>query len=154
MTTNQKIFNFNHISKNLPDGKNKEIKDCINIITKNFGVIKNHFNITKKCTNLTSASLVATGTIIGAITLNPINLASISVPGLLLQTYSTAKKYGKKVESSRFAYSSYNNILIELRDSLWSGVFDEKLFFNKSVVIDIINDNCFSIPYKMIKKYI
>ena len=106
------------------------------------------------CTNLTSASLVATGTIIGAITLNPINLASISVPGLLLQTYSTAKKYDKKVESSRFAYSSYNNILIELRDSLWSRVFDKKLFFNKSVVIDIINDNCFSIPYKMIKKYI
>ena len=57
-----------------------------------------------------------TSSIIGAITLNPIISGSISVPGLLLQTYSTAKKYNKKVESSRFAYSSYNNILIELRD--------------------------------------
>ena len=80
------------------------------------------------CTNLTSASLVGIGTIIGAVTLNPVILASITVPGLLLQTYSTAKKYDKKVESSRFAYSSYNNILLELRDSLRSGVFDEQLF--------------------------
>ena len=65
-----------------------------------------------------------------------------------------SKKYDRKLENCKFAYSSYNNLFIELRDSLRSGVFDEKLFFNKSIVFDnIINDNCVSIPEKIIKKY-
>ena len=46
----------------------------MNIITKNFGVIRNHFNITKKSANIASALLVVTGTIAGGITLNPIIL--------------------------------------------------------------------------------
>ena len=60
------------------------------------------------------------------------------------------KKNDQKLENCKFAYTSYNNLLIELRDSLRSGVFDEKLFFHKSVVFDniIINDNCVSIPEK------
>ena len=65
---------------------------------------------------------------------------------------ATAKKYDRELENCKFAYTSYNNLLIELRDSLRSGVFDEKLFFNTSVVFDnIYNDNCVFIPEKLIK---
>ena len=42
-------------------------------------------------TNIGSAVLVVTGTIAGALTLNPITLGSISGAGVLLQTYATAK---------------------------------------------------------------
>ena len=48
------------------------------------------------------------------------------------------KKYDQKLENCNFAYTSYNNLLIELRDSLRSGVFDEKIFFNKSDVLIIL----------------
>ena len=103
-------------------------------------------------TNIGSAVLVVTGTIAGSIILNPIIMGVISGCGVLLQTYATAKKYDRKLEICKFAYTSYNNLLIELRDSLSSGVFDERLFFNKSVAFDnIINDNCVSIPEKIIK---
>ena len=62
------------------------------------------------------------------------------------------QKNDRKLENCKFAYTSYNNILIELRDSERSGEFDEKLFFNKSVVFDnIISDNCAPIPDKIIK---
>ena len=105
-------------------------------------------------TNIGSAGLVVIGAISGSFTVNPIMLVAISGAGVLLQTYATTKKYVRKLENCRFAYTSYNNILIELRDSLQSGVFDEKLFFNKSIVFDnIINDNCVPIPDKIIKIY-
>ena len=100
-------------------------------------------------TNIGSSLLVVTGTIPGRITLNPIIIGVISGCGVDVQTYATAEKYDRKLEHCKFAYTSYKNLLIELRDSLRSGVFDEKLFFNKSVVFDnIINDNCVSIPEK------
>ena len=90
----EKIFNFNHIRKNLSDEKIKEIKYFYNIITKKFGVVRNHFNITKECIylqNLGSGGLVVIGTISGGTTLNPIILGAISGAGVLLQTYATAK---------------------------------------------------------------
>ena len=80
-------------------------------------------------TNLGSTGLVVIGTIAGGIALNAIILGAISGAGVLLQTYATAKKYDKKVESRRFAYTSYYDILSELRNSLRSGVFDESTFF-------------------------
>ena len=105
-------------------------------------------------TNLDSAGLVIIGTIAGGIPLNIIILGAISGAGVLLQTYATAKKYDKKVESTRFAYASYFNILSELRNNLRRGIFDESIFFNKCSIIDnIIIDNCPTISDKIMKKY-
>ena len=64
-------------------------------------------------TNLGSPGLVVIGTITGSFTLNPIILGSISGAGVFLQIYAAAKKYDQKLENCRFAYTSYNNILIE-----------------------------------------
>ena len=95
MTTDQKIFNFNHISKKLSDEKIKEIKDLYKYYHKKFWCYKKSFQHYQKMhlsTNLGSAGLVIIGTTAGGITLNPIILASISGAGVLLQTYATAKK--------------------------------------------------------------
>ena len=153
----EKIFNFNHISKNLSNEKINEIKNLYKYYHKKYWCYKKLFQHYQKMhlsTNIGSSLLVVTGTIAGGITLNPIIIGVISGCGVLLQTYATAKNYDRKLEHCKFAYTSYNNLLIELRDSLCLGVFDEKLFFNKAVVFDnIINENCVSIPEKIITKY-
>ena len=128
---NEKIFNFNHISKDLSDEKIKDIKDLYQYYHKKFWCYKKSFQHYQKMhlsTNLVSTCLVITGRIAGSITLNPVILGVISGCGILLQTYATTKKYDKKVESTRFAYSSYFGILSELRNSLRSGVFNEPIF--------------------------
>ena len=148
MATDQKIFNFNHISKNLADEKIKEIKDLYKYYHKQFWCYKKSFQHYQKMhlsTNLGSAGLVVIGSIAGGITLNPIILGSISGTGVLLHTYATAKKYDCKLEIFRFAYTGYFNILSELRNSLRSGLFNESLFF--------IIDNCPTISDKIMKKY-
>ena len=63
------------------------------------------------------------------------------------------KKYDQKLENCNFAYTSYNNLLIELRDSLRSGVFDEKIFFNKSDVLIILLMNIVFLYQKKKIKY-
>ena len=54
-----------------------------------------------------STGLAATGTIVGAITLNPIVLGVISGSGLILNTFAEAKNYKRKVEMCKFAYTTY-----------------------------------------------
>ena len=85
----EKIFNFNHISKNLSDGKIKEIKDLYKYYHTKFWYYKKSFQHYQKMhlsTNLSSAGLAVIGTISGAVTLNPIILGVISGAGVLLQT--------------------------------------------------------------------
>ena len=65
--------------------------------------------------NIGSAGLVVTGTIAGGITLNPIILGTISGAGLVLKTVSEIKDYKKKIEMSKFAYTTYEKVLVDLR---------------------------------------
>ena len=103
-------------------------------------------------TNLGSVGLVVIGTISGSVTLNPIILGAISGASVLLQAYDTAKKYDRKLENCRSGYTSYFNILSELRNSLRNGVFNELIVLNKCSIIDnIIIDNCPTISNKIIK---
>ena len=94
MTTDQKLLNFNHISKNLSGEKIKEIKylyKCYHKIWCYKKLLKNYQKM-HLSTNLGSAGLVFIGTIAGGITLNAITLGAMSAAGVLLQTYATAKK--------------------------------------------------------------
>ena len=49
MTTDPKIFNFNHNGKNLSDEKIKEIKDLYKYYHKKVWCYKKSFQHTKKC---------------------------------------------------------------------------------------------------------
>ena len=64
---------------------------------------------------MTSACLDVSGTIAGGVTLNPVVLGTISGSRVLLKTRSEIKNYRKKIELCRFAYTSYEKILIDLR---------------------------------------
>ena len=77
-----------------------------------------------------STGLIAIGTIPGAITLNPIVLGVISFSGLILNTFSEAKNYKRKIEMCKFAYTTYEKILVDLRSYLRGLKINEVRFFN------------------------
>ena len=86
---------------------------------------------------------VVTGTVTGSVTLNPIVLGTISGAGLILKTYSEAKNYKRKIEMCKFAYTSYEKILTDLRSFLRGLEFNDKQFLDFiKVVDDIIIDMC------------
>ena len=103
--------------------------------------------------NIGSASLVVTGTVVGAVTLNPIPLGIISGSGILLKTYSEAKNYKRKIEMCKFAYTSYEKVLTDIRSFMRGLEYDVKDFLDYVKVLDdIIIDMC-PLTDKFEKKY-
>jgi len=85
-----------------------------------------------------SVGLIATGTIVGAATLNPIVLGTISGAGLILSVYTEAKNYKRKIEMCKFAYTSYEKILTDIRSFLRGLGFDDERFLDYIKVVDEI----------------
>lgn len=67
---------------------------------------------------LSSGFLVATGTIAGAVTLNPIVLGVISGAGMLAGVFSETKNFKRKIELTKFPYTSYEKILVDIKERL------------------------------------
>lgn len=95
----EKIFDFNHISPTLSNTEIEELKAFYKFYHKRWWLYekayKHYRNIHLLC-NLGGSSLVIIGGIISAITMNPIILASISGPGLILSQFSKLKNLKKK----------------------------------------------------------
>ena len=101
-----------------------------------------------------STGLVAIGTIVGAITLNPIVLGVILGSGLILNTFTEAKSYKRKIEISKFAYTTHEKILIDLRSYLRGVKFNEAQFFTEIRLIDqMITNLCPSVLIRFALKY-
>ena len=69
-------------------------------------------------------------------TLNPAILGSISGPGLALKTFSETKDYKRKIEISKFAYTTYQKVLLDLRTALRGGTFDKDDFLKELNILD------------------
>ena len=69
-------------------------------------------------------------------TANPAILGSVSGAGLVLKTFSETKDYKKKIELSKFCYTTYSKVLVELRTSLRGGTFDKDDFLKEMTVLD------------------
>ena len=65
--------------------------------------------------NCTSSGLVAIGAIAGGVTMNPIVLGVISGVGLIVKTASEMKNLKSKIEMSKFAFTTYEKTLSDLR---------------------------------------
>ena len=103
--------------------------------------------------NIGSVLLVVTGTVVGGVTLNPIVLGTISGTGILLKTFSEVKNYKRKIEMSKFAYTSYEKVLTHLRYFMRGLEFNDKEFLNfVKNLDDIIIDMC-PLTDKYEKKY-
>lgn len=64
---------------------------------------------------MSSTGLIVIGTVAGTLTLNPAILGSISGAGLALKTYSETKDYKRKIEMSKYAFTTYQKVLLDLR---------------------------------------
>ena len=67
---------------------------------------------------MSSTGLIAIGAVAGGLTLQPAILGSISGAVLALKTFSETKDYKRKVEKSKFAYTTYQRVLLDHRTAL------------------------------------
>ena len=81
-------------------------------------------------------ALTAIGAAAGGATLIPIILGALSGIGLILQGVCKIKGYSKKVETTRFAYTSYKTLLIEIREHLRTGSFSKEELLKKILWMD------------------
>ena len=78
--------------------------------------------------NCTSSGLVAIGAIAGGVTMNPIVLGVISGVGLIVKTASEMAQPKSKMEMSKFAFTTYEKTLSDLRFALRGEILIELNF--------------------------
>ena len=146
MKLKQDIFTFNHIDASIDEVRLLEIKAFYRFYHKLWWCHKKTYRCFKRMNlfcKLSSSSLIAIGAIAGGITMNPIILGSIAGLGLLLKTFAEYKNYTRKVEMSKFAYTTYQKVLVELRSCLRGKQFDHDLFINEMKLFDdVVIDLC------------
>ena len=135
----QSIFDFNHIDPRIQEEELEEIKKLFRFYHKRFWCLKRAHGRFKKMNlliNVTSSGLVAIGTIAGAATLNPIVLGVISGVGLIVKTANEMKNLKSKIEMAKFAFTTYEKTLSDLRFALREGNFDRTEFLSSMEAID------------------
>ena len=128
----------------------------MNIITKNFGVLRKLINILKfsmKVLIFFGILLMIIGTISGGLTMNPIVLGVINGFGIVLTNVGKMKTYKKKIEMTKIAFTTYEKVLVELRSALRGDEFDKDLFIDKVKVIDEMIIDQTPLADKFTKKY-
>ena len=126
--------------------KYRKSKSCINSIIIDIGVIKKLIHTTKKvnvASNIVSAGLVIIGSVAGGITVNPIIIGTVTGTSVLLKTFCETKNYKRKIEMSKYAYTTYQKILADLKTSLRGGPFNKQDFLKEvNILDDTIIDFC------------
>ena len=135
----QSIFDFNHIDPHIQEEELEEIKNLFRFYHKRFWCLKRAHSRFKKMNlllNCTSSGLIAIGTITGAATMNPIVLGVISGVGLIMKTAMEMKNLKSKIEMAKFAFTTYEKTLSNLRFALRGGNFDQTEFLSSMEAID------------------
>ena len=152
----RKSIVYNHISKNLSEDEVTKLKQWYLYYHKLYTCYKWKYKKLKKTKlslNMVSLGLTVSGTIAGGITLNPIILGCISGPGILIQGYLSKSNIKTKTEMCRYAYTSYQKILTQLKSYLRGMTYDESILLSDLKIIDdIVTDLCPPIN-GMSKKY-
>ena len=150
------IFNWNHISSDLTEDKISELKELYKNYHRLFKCYQwkyKKLNRLKMSLEMSSIGLTVTGSVVGAITLNPIVIACVAGPGVLIQGYLTKSNLINNVEQCKFAYTNYKKILIQLKSFLRGLSYDDTIFLSDVKILDdIVIDTCPTID-KYLKKY-
>lgn len=81
--------------------------------------------------------------IAGGVTFKHVVLGTISGAGLLLKALSEIKDYKKKIEMCKFAYTTYEKVLVDLQASLRGAEFSGTQFvFEMKMIGDKMIDLC------------
>ena len=139
MSQKENIFHFNHIDKSKTKEEIQEIKELYKYYHFKYWCYQKAYKYFKKLNlllNMSSTGLIMIGTVAGGLTANPAMIGSITGAGLALKTFSETKDYKKKIEMTRFSYTTYDKVLVGLRTSLRSGTFDKDGFLREMTVRD------------------
>ena len=147
MSTRKKsVYNFNHIDNELNQDEIDMLKKIYSHYHKKTWCYKMAFKYFRRINvglNVTSIILTATGSVVGAVTLNPIVLGTVTGAGLTLQGFIKMKNYNRKIEMCKFAYTSYQKVLNEIRSYLRGEPYDiEKLTLELNWLDNQITDLC------------
>ena len=111
-------INFNHTSDKLTDEEITKFKN----LYKNYHRLQMCYKWKYKNLNrillglqMGSIGLTATGAIAGSVTLNPIVLGCLTGSGVLIQGYITKSNLSNKVQKCKFAYTSYEKFVYNLK---------------------------------------
>lgn len=122
------------MSETIDENQIKELKSLYQFYHKKYWLFKMTFKYFKKADlicKILAASLIVSGTVVGGVTLNPIILGSVSGAGRLLKTYSEAKNFKRKAKLCRFAFTSYEKILVDVRSNIRGLAYDNKKFLDR-----------------------
>ena len=149
------IFNWNHISKDLSEDQVKQLKEYYEVYHKKVWGFKQAYKSykRKKYIGNSLALMFAAGGISSSIASGGIALIAVSGASILIKGYMEHKNYDMKIEQSKYALQSYDHLLIEIKDILRSGNFDESSLIHKMSGLDnYIVDNSPLID-KFLKEY-
>ena len=133
------IFEFNHIDKSLSESDIITLKNFYKHYHKKYWCFKKcykNFKFLDDALNLSIISLIATGTIIGGVVLNPIILGGVNGLAVILVGVGKKKNFKKKIEMTRIAFTTYEKVLVELRSALRGDEFNKQLFVDRMKIID------------------
>ena len=139
MSQKENIFHFNHIDKSKTKEKIQEIKELYKYYHYKYWCHRQaikHFKKLNLAINISSTGLIVIGAVAGGLTSNPAILGSISGAGLVLKTLSDPNNYKRKIEMSKFAFSAYQKILLDLRTALRGWPFDKNDFLKELNILD------------------
>ena len=152
----KKIFTFNHISTDLSEEEIEKFKCLYKNYHRLCTCYRWKFKKMKRIRlylEMTSIGLTSVGSVAGAITLNPIILGCIAGPGILIQGYLTKTNLPNKVEQRKFAYTTYQKILTQIKAFLRGMPYDETVFLSDVKVIDDIVIDCCPSVTALFDKY-
>ena len=156
MSQEENIFNFNHIDKNKTKEEIQVIRELYKYYHFKFWVYEKaykHFKKLNLLLNMASTGLIVVETVVGGLTANPAILGSISGAGLALKTFSETKVYKKRIELSKFCYTTYSKVLVELRTSLREATFNKDDFLKEMTVLDETIVDCAPLVTRFEKQY-
>ena len=150
------IFNWNHISNELTNDQISELK----ALYKNYHHLFKCYELKYKklkrlklSLEMTSIGLTIVGSVVGGVTLNPIVIACVAGPGVLIQGYLTKSDLVNRVDRCRFANKTYEKILVQLKSFLGGLPYDISLFLSEIKLLDdIVIDSCPTVD-KYFEKY-
>ena len=161
MSEKKKIFKWNHISKDLPPDEITKLQNLYKHYHRLFKCYHWKYKKLRKLKltlQLSSISLTVVGTITGSVTLNPVVAGTVVGAGVIIQGYLAKTNLLQKIGKCRFAYTSYEKIMVQLRSFMRGIPYDENVFLSDIKIIDdMIIDQCpsadeYSKKYK--KKFI
>ena len=152
----QKVIGFNHISDDLSNDEVTKLKTLYKSYHRLQMCYKWKYKKLRRLKlslKLSSIGLTSIGAIVGGITLNPIILGSLTATGIMIQAYLTKSDLQKRGDMCKFAFTSYEKVLVQLKNFLRGLAYHETNFLTDLKILDdIIIDQCPSVE-KYYDKY-